>query len=154
MALRGTRDQVFLNSFGSPPPTIRPDAGYSQHLGQVGGASYDQQISASQTFPSTQGYIPLNPEIAKAYVIAPTNQGQRAAVASRESMMHGPANNPSRSQFMTAYTDPLQQFASHIAWSGGEGSQVQSGQRTKQPNQKAVSPFESLPIPTRMPWDV
>ncbi len=152
MALRGTRDQAFLRSFGTPPPTIRPDVG-ADSLSHVG-LNYEQRMRAVHQQTHSQDYIGTNAEIAKAYVIAPTNQGQRGGVAARMSMMYDPRNSPSRSQFMNGYTDPIQVFASRQPWVGAEGAQVKSGRRLKQPNSKAVSAFSSAPIPTRMPWDL
>lgn len=152
-ALASTRDQSFLNSFGNPPPLIRPDVGENSGVSHTG-LNYAERMAAIHQQSHSQDYIKDNPEIAKSYVIAPTNQGQRAAVASRMSMMYDPRNSPSRSQFMSGYTTPVQVFASRQSWVGGEGGQVKSGSRLRQPSSKAVSPFSSLPIPTRMPWDL
>jgi len=151
MALRGTRDQAFLRSFGSPPPTIRPDVGQS-HLGHTG-LPYEQILKASHGIASSVAYIPLNPEIAKSYVIAPTNQGQRGGIAARQSMMYDPRNTPSRSQKQEGYTEPVQVFASQNSWQTPIGLSSK-GERERQPSTKLVSPFSNLPIATRMPWDL
>lgn len=150
--LKGTRDQAFLATFGTPPPTIRPDAGMQSFLDNPG-MNYGEQLAASHTYVPSTAYIGTNVEIAKSYVIHPTNQGQRAAIASRQSMMYDPRNSPSRSQFSQGYTDPAQEFASANTWNSPAGLSSR-GQRMRQPNLKAVSPFSRLPIPTRMPWDV
>jgi hypothetical protein len=92
------------------------------------------------------------PEVAKANFLAPSNQGHRAALDSRQSMMYDPRNNPSRSQMSEGYTQPIQQFAASNTWQ--IAGQTSVGQRAKQPSTKFVSPFSSLPIPTRMPWDL
>jgi hypothetical protein len=92
------------------------------------------------------------PEIAKANFIAPSNQGHRAAIDSRQSLMYDPRNSPSRSQFSEGYTQAIQVFAASNTWQiAGETSK---GTRAKQPSTKFVSPFASLPIPVRMPWDL
>lgn len=149
--LGATRDEAFLRSFGSPPPTIRPDVGQS-HLSHVG-LPYEQYLLASVGRTSSISYIPINEEIAKSYVIHPTNQGQRGGIASRQSMMYDPRNSPSRSQFSEGYTNPVQVFASQNSWQTPTGLSSK-GQRQRQPSTKTVSPFSRLPIPTRMPWDL
>lgn len=149
--LGATRDQAFLRSFGSPPPTIRPDVGQS-HIGHVG-LPYEAYMKATHGISSSIAYIPMNPEIAKSYVIHPTNQGQRGAIASRQSMMYDPRNSPSRSQKSEGYTDPAQIFASSNTWQTPSGLSSK-GERLSQPSTKVVSPFSNLPIATRMPWDL
>jgi len=141
----GTRDEAFLQTFGTPPPTISPHTVVTPYPSGVAVAQ------AAQGIPNY--YIPLNPEIAKAYVIAPTNQGQRAAIAQRQSMMFDPRNSPSRSQFVQGYTDPIQSFVGTNTWETPSGLSSK-GDRMRQPSTKAVSPFASVPIPTRMPWDL
>jgi hypothetical protein len=106
------------------------------------------------TLGSAQFYGGFVPEIAKANFIAPTNQGHRAAIDSRESMMYNPRNSPSRSQFSEGYTEAIQVFAASNTWQLAGPQDVNNGVRPKQPNQKFVSPFSSLPIPVRMPWDL
>lgn len=101
---------------------------------------------------ASRNYSRLNPSIAKAYFIAPTNQGQRAGKASRQSLMYDPRNSPSRSQFMQGYTPPLQVFASSNTWQ--IAGATSKGTRAKQPSLKFVSPFGRNPIPVRMPWDL
>jgi hypothetical protein len=98
-------------------------------------------------------YSSFVPEVAKANFIAPSNQGHRAALDSRQSMMYDPRNSPSRSQFSEGYTQAIQVFAASNTWQL-TGPVDSPGTRAKQPNQKFVSPFSSLPIPTRMPWDL
>lgn len=148
-----TRDEAFLDSYGSPPPTISPDShGENRGLGRVGFPYPNVDASyASHAIPLI--YIPLNPEIAKSYVISPTNQGQRAAIASRQSMMYDPRNSPARDQKSEGYTTPVQEFVSVNEWQTPSGLSSK-GERTRQPSTKAVSPFARVPIPTRMPWDL
>lgn len=93
------------------------------------------------------------PEIAKANFLAPSNQGHRAAIDSRRSLMYDPRNSPSRSQFAQGYTQPIQVFAASNTWQLS-GPTDSPGTRAKQPSTKFVSPFTSLPIPVRMPWDL
>jgi hypothetical protein len=101
---------------------------------------------------ATERYAGLSVEVAKANFIYPTNQGHRAAVDSRQSMMFDPRNNPARMQFQEGYTAPIQLFASSNTWQ--IAGQTSVGTRAKQPSTKFVSPFSSLPIPVRMPWDL
>ncbi len=105
------------------------------------------------TLGSAQFYGSFVPEVAKANFIAPSSQGHVAALQSRQSMMRMPRNNPSRSQFSEGYTQPIQVFAASNTWQL-TGPTDSPGTRAKQPNQKFVSPFSSLPIPVRMPWDL
>ncbi len=143
-----TRDETFTRSYGSPPPTISENRVVNP---------YPKQDIAKMTALAAQGvpnyYAPINVEIAKSYYIHPTNQGQRAAVAQRQSMMIDPRNNPSRSQFLQGYTNPIQVLSAGNTWNGDSGLSSK-GQRTRQPSTKAVSPFASVPIPVRMPWDL
>ena len=92
-------------------------------------------------------------EVAKANFVAPTTQGHRAAIANRSTLSYEPNNSPSRSQFSEGYTIPLQIFAASNTWQLA-GPNDSPGTRAKQPNQKFVSPFSSMPIPVRMPWDI
>lgn len=151
MGSPSTRDEAFLRSFGSPPPTIRPDVGQS-NLGRVSFINPNLATAiAAQNVPNR--YIPMNAEIAKSYVINPTDQGQRAAVAQRQTMMIDPRNSPSRSQYSEGYTAPIQLFASANTWNSPSGLSAK-GARERQPSTKTVSPFSTIPIPTRMPWDI
>jgi hypothetical protein len=150
--LGATRDQAFTRSFGEPPPTIRPDAGVPQFLNNPG-MSYDQQVAAMHTYTPSVAYIPINLSIAKSYVIHPTNQGQRAAIAQRQTMMFEPRGNPARSQVSQGYTAPAQLFEATNTWNTPTGK-TSRGKRRSQPSVKDVSPFSRLPITTRMPWDL
>ena len=152
-ALAATRDQALTTPMGSGPPIIPRDQVASSSTRPVD-VTYANALAASKIVTHSQDYINDNIEIAKAYVISPTNQGQRGGVAARMSMMYDPLNSPSRSQKMQGYTNPVQVFASTNPWTGAEGGQVKSGKRQKQPSTKTVSPFSNLPIPTRMPWDL
>lgn len=150
--LGATRDQAFTRTFGDPPPVIRPDAGVPQFLDNPG-MSYAQQVAASHTYTPALAYMPINLSIQKSRVIHPTNQSQRAAVASRQVMMDDPRDVPSRSQKVEAYTSPAQLFAATNTWNDQRGTSSR-GTRQKQPSLKTVSPFSRLPIPVRMPWDL
>lgn len=101
---------------------------------------------------ATARYAPFTVEVAKANFIHPTTQGRRASLASRQTQMYDPRNSPSRSQFSERYTDALQVFASSNTWQ--IAGQTSKGTRAKQPSIKFVSPFSSMPIPIRMPWDL
>ena len=152
------RDQTFLDSFGRTSPILAKDtesllkgnAGLGRAMQPSPGVASSLQ-SASHNMGM---YIAINPEIWKSYVAAPTNQGQRAAIAARQSMMYDPRNSPSRSQFSQGYTAPIQSFKSNNTWQTPTGSEPSGGLRQRQPSLKAVSPFVSAPIPTRMPWDL
>lgn len=155
MALgKPTRDQVFLDDSGVPLRTFvgpttsetenRPFQGYPTPNGDASMSSYGVPVY----------YIPLNAEIAKSYVISPTDQGQRGGIASRQTMMKDPRNTPSRSQFNEGYTIPVQQFGAQILWETPSGQHT-AGQLPRQPSTKLASPFTtSDPIHTRMPWDL
>lgn len=151
MALgRSPRDQQFLRSFGSPLPIINSDAG---HFTGVESRSF--YPTPNQDAVSTNGpaqYIGMQVEMQKSRNIAPTNQGHRAALASRRSMMIDPRDNPSRSQVNEGYTIPVQEFRAVNAWQTPSGQNT-AGKRQSQPSMKFVSPFNS-PIKTRMPWDL
>ncbi len=143
-----TRDEAFTQSFGTPPPTISNQQLAPQQF------HINPNVTAGRAAIGVPNYyIPINAEIAKSYVIPPTNQGQIAAIAQRRSMMYDPRNSPSRSQFSQGYTDPLQYFSAGNTWNQDSGLSSK-GQRLRQPSTKAVSPFANLPIPTRMPWDL
>lgn len=143
-----SRDQVFLRTFGTPQPiTNSPFSDMERN-------AYDptpNQDASVNTHGTPVTYIPLNPEIAKAYVIHPTNQGQRAAIAQRETMMFQPRNSPSRSQFSQGYTNPIQEFEASLLWDTPSGQHT-AGKRQSQPSMKFVGP--TTPIVTRMPWDL
>ena len=146
-----TRDQIFLGSFGTPPATIAVDPA-NAHLGRVSTPYPNMAASAaSNNIPGI--YMSFTPEMWKDRVAVPTNQGQRGGIAARQSMMYDPRNSPARSQMVQSYTSPIQTFASSNTWQVASG-QSSKGTRQRQPSTKLVSPFESLPIPTRMPWDV
>jgi hypothetical protein len=101
---------------------------------------------------TTHYYAGFVPEVAKANYLNPSNQGRRAQQQFLDN--YTPAlgvNNPSRMQFSEGYTEALQVFAAPYLINSG-GTTV--GKRASQPSQKFVSPFSSLPIPTRMPWDL
>lgn len=97
-------------------------------------------------------YAGFVPEVAKANFLAPSNQGHRALADSNFSRMVEPRNNPTSGQMVRGYTDPIQQFAASNTWQIAGKTSV--GVRAKQPSTKFVSPFSSLPIPVRMPWDL
>lgn len=152
-----TRDQTFLTPLTVVLPTR---VVHTDIPGRLVRASDPEVLNAplnagpqAQLSLAGQSYIPLNSTIWKSYVPNPTNQGQRAAVAQRQSMMFDPRNSPARMQFSEGYTAPLQLFASSNVWQTPNG-QTSRGKRIKQPSIKQVSPFASLPIPTRMPWDL
>jgi hypothetical protein len=148
----GTRDEAFLETFGSPPPIISDDVGHSGDLGRA--IVTNPNVIASEAAMGVPNYyIPINPSIWKSYVAVPTNQGQRGGIAARQSMMFDPRNSPSRSQFVQAYTDPVQSFAAGNTWQTPSGLSSK-GNRGNQPSIRKVSPFSTVPIPTRMPWDL
>jgi hypothetical protein len=99
-------------------------------------------------------YAGFVPEVLKANYLNPSNQGARAEAqfsAARESACT--SNSPSRSQMSEGYTAAIQEFAASNTWQLA-GPKDSPGMRAKQPSTKFVSPFSSLPIPTRMPWDL
>ena len=148
-----TRDQVFLRSFGTPPPTIQSDRRtFSGIIGRPVNAPdiHADVEAAANAYPF---YFGLNASIWKANFDV-TNQGRRGSNAQQAVMLTGPANNPSRSQFVERYTAPIQLFASANTWQIPAG-QASRGKRSAQPSLKIVSPFSaSAPIPAKMPWDV
>lgn len=102
----------------------------------------------------TRFYAGFVPEVAKANYLNPSNQGKRALGIQEANYTPAGANhNPSRSQFSEGYTDPIQMFAASNTWQLA-GPTDSPGSRAKQPSQKFVSPFSSLPIPVKMPWDL
>lgn len=152
------KDQTFLNSFGRLYPILSEDVQIALRddgtLGRVNARPPNIAASMQSASHDMRGYINLNPEIWKAYVAIPTNQGARGGRAARASMMYDPRNSPSRSQFQEGYTAPIQTFQSNNTWQTPTGSEPSGGLRMRQPSLKAVSPFVSAPIPTRMPWDL
>lgn len=136
-----------------PTPGVKTGTGVS-HTGGVAAkvAQPPMQIDYG-ALGSAIFYGSFVPEVAKANFIAPSNQGHRAAIDNRQSLMYDPRNSPSRSQFSEGYTEAIQQFASTNTWNTPTGT-TSKGTRAKQPSTKFVSPFASLPIPVRMPWDL
>ncbi len=99
-------------------------------------------------------YAGIVPEVAKANFIAPSSQGKRLLGIQQDSYTPpGASHSPSRSQFSEGYTNALQVFAASNTWQLA-GPADSPGTRAKQPSMKFVSPFSSLPIPTKMPWDL
>ena len=97
-------------------------------------------------------YATFVPEIAKANFVNPSNQGRLAEENIRSGYMPAKGvNTPSRSQFSEGYTAAIQVFSAPDLRAAGGTS---TGKRASQPSTKFVSPFSSLPIPTRMPWDL
>lgn len=128
--------------------------------------SYDDGHSIVQPIPSQPVVVPsygtgqeayyaaFIPEIAKANFLGPSTQGRRAQAQFRANYTPASANhNPSRSQKSEGYTNALQVFAASNTWQLA-GPQDSPGTRAKQPSTKFVSPFASLPIPVKMPWDL
>lgn len=99
-------------------------------------------------------YAGIVPEIAKANFVAPSNQGRQMQNQFLAAMTPPQGSNqPSRSQFSEGYTAAIQVFAASNTYQLG-GPQDLVGTRATQPSTKFVSPFSSLPIPVRMPWDL
>jgi hypothetical protein len=150
---RPTRDQVFLKNWDNLPQPIIAAPGHleARPIGLYQTPNTDAAMGQNS---QPVHYLGLNPEIAKAYTIVPTNQGQRGGIASRQVMMMDPRNSPSRSQFSEGYTIPIQEFGAQILWQT-PSAQHTAGKVLTQPSTKLASPFTtSSPIPTRMPWDV
>lgn len=103
----------------------------------------------------TAFYATFIPEIAKANFIAPSNQGRHLRGIYDQALQAPPSGSqaPSRSQMSEGYTDALQEFAASNTWQLA-GPTDSPGTRAKQPSTKFVSPFSSLPIPVKMPWDL
>ncbi len=138
------------------PPRV-PGTRGNDFAGIAGGINAEQAQPVTYvdygTLGSASFYGGFVPEVAKANFVAPSNQGHRAALDSRQVMMMSPRNTPSRSQYSEGYTQAIQVFAASNTWQLA-GSADSPGTRAKQPNSKFVSPFSSLPIPARMPWDL
>jgi len=160
----GSRDQVFLASFGTPAPMLAIDPIQPEpqlDLDHPSPSAWPQQVNAGvQSASNDMGYyIGINPTIWKSYVAVPTNQGARAGVAQRQGPMYGnvgiptPRNNPARMQFSEGYTYPLQFYPALNTWNNPSGLNSKAD-RLSQPSTRAVSPFATVPIPTRMPWDL
>jgi hypothetical protein len=143
-----------INSPYIPPqiPGVRDGANGSDGSANIKAATPSRTIQYG-ALESAAFYAGFVPEIAKANFINPSNQGHRAALDSRQTLMFDPRNSPSRSQFSEGYTAALQTFAASNTWQLA-GPVDSPGTRAKQPNQKFVSPFSSLPIPVKMPWDL
>src|SRR4051812_24625216 len=75
----------------------------TSHLGYIPNAPTPNTDAALGSHGVPNFYAAINPEIAKSYIINPTNQGQRAGIASRQVMMNDPRNSPSRSQKSEGY---------------------------------------------------
>lgn len=146
------RDQAFLQTFGTPPPTIAPNVGFTG-MGYTSMDPHPNQNAANAALGVPLYYIGINPELYKSYVGVPTNQGQRGGIAARQSMMFDPRNSPSRSQKSEGYTIPVQTFRSTNPWQTPTNQNTAAAVRS-QPSTKFASPFSTDPIPTRMPWDL
>ncbi len=99
-------------------------------------------------------YSSINPLIRQAYdpSIAPYAQGARLRKVAYGSMFIQPSDNPQAAQFLTAYTQPLQQFYQTNTFNSPAGD-VSPGRRLAQgTSAKAASP--SIPIPASMPWNL
>lgn len=144
-----------INSPYIPPqtPGIRDGTGSDKTGSPNYKAASPSVVIQYGALESASFYASFVPEVAKANFIAPSNQGHRGALNSRQSLMFDPRNSPSRSQFSEGYTAPIQVFAASNTWQLA-GPVDSPGTRAKQPNQKFVSPFSSLPIPVKMPWDL
>lgn len=102
----------------------------------------------------TRFYAGFVPEIAKANYLNPSNQGRRALNNQVDAYTpEWAAKAPARMQKSEGYTDAIQVFAASNTWQLA-GPVDSPGTRAKQPSQKFVSPFSSLPIPVKMPWDL
>lgn len=138
-------------------PGIKTGTGVQGNYGTTGQVAQPVSIPSYGAYAAMQQgfYAGFVPEIAKANLINPSNQGHRA-LADIKSGYFGVIGNakPSRSQFSEGYTQPIQVFAASNTWQLAGPNDNNNGVRPKQPNQKYVSPFSSLPIPTRMPWDL
>jgi hypothetical protein len=100
------------------------------------------------------GFYANIPEIAKANGVFPSNQGHLALGQMMAAYMpDAPDQAPARSQKAEGYTAPIQLFASSNTFQ--IAGQTSVGVRQTQPRtNKFVSPFSSMPIPVRMPWDL
>lgn len=134
------------------PRGVKDGANSSSHAGAMAPTPGPVIYIDYGALGSAAFYGRMVPEVAKANFLAPSNQGHRAAIDSRQSMMFDPRNSPSRSQFSEGYTDAIQVFAASNTWQ--IAGATSKGVRARQPSTKFVSPFSSLPIPTRMPWDL
>ena len=148
-----TPQPIQVPSLPGTTPGVRQGARVEDG-GGAGARVAQPSVGISYGTDQTQYYSGFVPEVAKANFINPSNQGHNALMQGANwSRMAMPRNSPSRSQFSEGYTQPLQVFAASNTWQLA-GPVDSPGTRAKQPNQKFVSPFSSLPIPTRMPWDL
>lgn len=99
-------------------------------------------------------YSKASVEAVKAQSLNPSNQGHLALGQMLAAWMPlAPDQAPARSQKVEGYTAPIQLFASSNTFQ--IAGQTSVGVRQTQPRtNKFVSPFSSMPIPTRMPWDL
>lgn len=153
MALgKPTPDQKFSQTFGVVAPLLAPST--NAEVQQLAGYPQPNVDASMASHGVPVYYVPLNLSIAKSYVINPTDQGQRGGIASRQVMMKDPRNSPARSQMSEGYTIPLQQFGAQLLWETPSGQHT-AGKHLTQPSTKLASPFgTSVPITTRMPWDL
>ena len=150
---------------GVSSPTIQvpnlpgpPEGVRGSTISDQNGGGYGRPMPPS-VYPSYGGvaeslafYAAIVPEVAKANYLHPSNQGRNLLNIQKANYMPAGANhNPSRSQISEGYTNALQVFAAPSMYAQQTDS---PGTRAKQPSLKFVSPFSSLPIPTRMPWDL
>ncbi len=101
--------------------------------------------------PSKYGKI--NPLIRQAYDTStpPYAQGARLRKIAYGSMFIQPSDNPQAAQFLTAYTQPLQNFYQTNTFNSPAGD-VSPGRRISQPSAKTATP--QIPIPASMPWNL
>jgi hypothetical protein len=99
-------------------------------------------------------YSTINPLIRQAYSTRtpPFAQGARLRRIAYGSMFIQPSDNPQRAQFLTAYTQPLQQFYQTNTFNAPAGD-VSPGRRLSQGTTGKVA-SSTIPIPTNMPWDL
>ena len=99
-------------------------------------------------------YAAINPLIRESYArkSPPFAQGQRLHGIAYGSMFIQPNDSPHPAQFLTAYTQPLQQFYQTNTFNSPAGD-VSPGRRLSQPNGRFAAPSQ-LPVPTNMPWDL
>lgn len=97
-------------------------------------------------------YTKINSLINRAKNQFPINQARRASDAQRQVMFNDPRNSPSRSQFLQAYTWPLQNFAASNTYQTPAGLES----RPKRPSQPSIvhpGPGSNT-IQTGLPWQV
>jgi len=136
----------------SPPSFPTTQTTGTQGPGRLGEAGdYNPLLQFAQL--GRAFYERINKEVAKSRTIEPTNQSQRAAVASRQSMFIQPRNSPSASQHVEGFTTPKQVFGASNTWNTPMGRNSK-GQRNSQPSYTLPDLSARNPIRTRMPWDV